>query len=136
MDLKSFISETLVAIAEGVALARGRAPVSAECREGEAGMPGAVDPAAPKTRVTQVEFDIALTVSEETDRTGNRKAGFGIKLVEGSIGSASGSRKRDESISRIAFAVPLALPASFGDCRACPMVPRRSAAGSQFPGEA
>jgi hypothetical protein len=114
MDLRSFVSETLVSIAEGVALARRHRIDSAA-----AGWPARpLLPAAPDTlpdsAMTEVRFDIALTVSEEAGRSGSRKAGLNIRLAEGSLGSETASRKSDETVSRIAFAVPLRLPAAAG----------------------
>jgi hypothetical protein len=114
MDLRSFVSETLVSIAEGVALARRQRIDSPAPGCPTRPLLTPAPDTLPDSALTEVRFDIALTVADEAGRSGSRKAGLNIRLAEGSLGSETASRKRDEIVSRIAFAVPLRLPTEAG----------------------
>jgi hypothetical protein len=113
MDLKSFVAETLVQIVEGVADAQKRI---AELDVGAAVNPGRVSQTAQQklAEPSAVEFDVAVTVSDESaTRAGvGASAGF-LSVVSAKLdakGEASDSFK-NEAVSRIQFAVKLAQPA-------------------------
>ena len=55
----------------------------------------------------QIEFDIAVTLSEESTAQG--QIGGGIKVVSGRYGKGRGSKL--ENISRLSFSIPVAYPA-------------------------
>ena len=117
MDLKTFVSETLTQIAEGVA--------DAQARIRAANIPAAVNPSY-RTANSQrdyadespVEFDVAVVVSEESaEATGGKAAGsVGVIAVltakaSAEIESKSTGSHRNETASRIRFSVKLAQPA-------------------------
>lgn len=102
MNLKDFVANTLAEIVEG-------------CKEADsrvAGHGGSVNP-LPRGRVIDtlswrgvplqsVEFDVAVTAAEESEVSG------GVKVVGMRVGGAS--TESSTSISRVRFAVPLAMP--------------------------
>lgn len=112
MDLKNFVAETLVQIVEGVADAQKRiealgvgAAVNAQYVH-----PGSRRIATPRP----VEFDVAVTVTDETAS----KAGVGASAGFLSVVSARVDGKsetsdtvRNEAVSRIQFSVNISQPA-------------------------
>lgn len=110
MDLKDFVSQTLVQIVEGV--------VSASARVSELG--GAVSPdynaktegALGRSRdgksrpVQAVEFDVAVVAGTES----SMEAGGGLKISVISVGAKGSGTDREQTTSRIQFVVPLQLP--------------------------
>jgi hypothetical protein len=103
MDLETFIAETLRQIVKGVETAQQhedckRAAINAECPEGYTG---------PVTKPRIIEFDVAITVSEGTEKQG--KGNIGVASILGLGGQAS-STTANSSISRIKFSVPVVLP--------------------------
>ena len=113
MNLRDFISETLIQIAEGVKDAQGKFSAhgarinpkitSAASRASEHGLISASGSAA-----QLVHFDVALTT---TDGTGT-KGGIGVFAGAVSLGSSGQSKTENSSISRVQFIVPLVLPES------------------------
>jgi hypothetical protein len=111
MDLKSFVAETLVQIIEGVA--------DAQKRIHALGVGAAVNPnhipvgAERLTKASPVQFDVAVTVSDESAS----KSGVGASAGFLSVISAKVDAKaeetdaiRNEAVSRIQFTVSLAQP--------------------------
>jgi hypothetical protein len=104
MDLKSFISSTLVQIQEGVQDAIDQTT--------EKGLEGSVNPKYtvsnnPSLGQTQdVKFDIAVTASDE-DKAG---VNGGIKVVGISFGGDASSTTKMSQISRIQFSIPVTPP--------------------------
>jgi len=110
MDLKDFVSQSLIQIVEGV--------VSASSRVAELG--GAVSPeynaktegALGRSRdgksrpVQAVEFDVAVVAGSESSMEG----GGGLKISVISIGAKGSGTDREQTTSRIQFVVPLQLP--------------------------
>ncbi|TSA39615.1 hypothetical protein D4R30_00825 [archaeon] len=102
MDLETFIAETLRQIVKGVRTAQQHE----DCK-------GATinPPTAPgqnhRLLVKQIEFDVALTVSEGSEKQG--KGNIGIASVFG-IGGQANSTTASSSVSRIKFEVPVVLP--------------------------
>jgi len=107
MDLKEFITETIVQIQEGVqdAIER-RSSIS------DAG--GAINPVflTPETYAygdklrQMVEFDVAITVSDRT--TGEGKAGLKVWSLE--IGGGASKSAEQSTVSRIKFSIPVIPP--------------------------
>jgi hypothetical protein len=116
MDLKTFVSETLTQIVEGVSAAQDRI---AEAGIEAAVNPGIVGPDAARKigRPSPVEFDVAVVVAEESSAASGEKAkasaGF-ISVVSlkaaGQLESERSSGARNETTSRIRFTVQLAQP--------------------------
>jgi hypothetical protein len=117
MELKDFVAQSLTQIAQGVVEAQDNlAPLGAKANprmrrlftqgeknyasigeaEGDGGNP-----------VLMVSFDVAVTTTEGTKTQGR------ISVVTGilSLGSAGATDKGNAAASRIAFQVPLLLPA-------------------------
>lgn len=110
MDLKDFVSQTLVQIVEGV--------VEASTRVAELG--GAVSPsynanptnAIGRSRdgqslpVHAVDFDVAVVAGSES----SMEAGGGMKISVFSASAKGSEKDREQTTSRIQFVVPLQLP--------------------------
>src|SRR3546814_5477166 len=102
MDLKTFISSTLVQIVEGVAEAQGQVAAHGSAR---------INPAGDDANYTEpkdVAFDIAVTVKESA--SGGGKAGISVAMFK--IGGGAEATAASEAISRIKFSIPLSLPIS------------------------
>jgi len=101
MDLKAFVSETLVQIIAGVDDAIGRVrDVSAT---------GKVNPqweSSHHGKVQDVEFDVAVTVTEKSGREG----GAGLKVAMFQAGAKGESTTENVAINRVRFTVPVAVP--------------------------
>lgn len=114
MDLKTFVSETLTQIVDGVADAKQRL---------EAGETGArINPVRRDSsnrphpsEATPVEFDLALTVTQQTAETstarGDAKAGI-VSVFQAKVGAdlAASSGNQSQEVSRVKFTVMLAQP--------------------------
>lgn len=96
MDLKTFVRTTISQIIEGVDEAIAALPKGSSAR---------INPAvshANYSKPENVEFDVAITVMESSQKEGK----LGIKVL-----SASGESKSEtESASRIKFCVPVSVP--------------------------
>ena len=94
MDIKTFVSESLTQILQGVEQAQ------ANCKEGSV-----INPASGSNLVDmkQVEFDIAVTVEKGSETKG------GIAVFGGviNLGSQGQSKDSNTSVSRIKFSVPI-----------------------------
>lgn len=111
MDLRTFVSETLQQIAEGIADAKaaiGALDIDARVN------PGFVGEAEP----TEVAFDVALTVSSDKQSASGEKASAAVGIVSvftakasGELTSAASGTERNEQVSRVKFSVKLAQPA-------------------------
>lgn len=118
MELKDFISQTLIQIVEGVA----EAQVQTRATEGYIDQRDRVNPRlmeradhAPKGKyytsqvgelVQMVKFDVAVT----TERSSDAKAGGGIRVAGVGFGGDVSASDKDTSLSRVSFEVPLAFP--------------------------
>lgn len=101
MDLDEFVQSTIVQIMRGV---RAAADAAGEIDEAAAVNPRYANPHADDTKV---EFDVAITASGQNDAGGAAKVKvWGVASMEG------GGRhvERHETISRVRFAVSVALP--------------------------
>lgn len=107
MELKEFISETLVQIQEGVQDAIAR-------RSFIKGSAGAISPvfgpsmdAVGMDHVHKVEFDVAVTVTDKIG--GGGKAGIKVWGLE--LGGEGSKSAEQSTVSRIKFAIPIIPPA-------------------------
>ena len=117
MDLKTFVSETLTQIVEGVA--------DAQLRIAEGGSNACVNPTKvfsgeqhKRAEPRPVEFDVALVVEAESTDKSSAKAGGSVGFLSivsaratGELGSETAGSSRSESTSRVRFTVNLAQPA-------------------------
>jgi hypothetical protein len=108
MELKEFVSETLVQILAGVQDAISR-------RLAAPGSLGAINPvfgldagAAGPDHIQKVEFDVAVTVTDKAG--GGGKAGIKVFSIE--LGGEAGKSTEQSIVSRIKFAVPVIPPVS------------------------
>ena len=70
---------------------------------------GAINPRQPsanRTAPTNVEFDVAVTVTEASDTGGEAK----LSVAWLNVGGGMSSSYQNQAISRIRFVVPVALP--------------------------
>jgi hypothetical protein len=111
MDLKDFISQTLVQIAEGVNESGpriqelgGQVNPHLMSDHKEMGRHGIIWGGGRAVHV--VSFDVALTVNSGT----GTKGGIGIFAGAVNLGSSGESRAENSSVSRVSFTVPLSLP--------------------------
>lgn len=106
MELKDFISQTLVEIQTGVqdAIAKTRATNIA----------GVINPVwgtvvdISRQDVQKVDFDIAVTVSDKTAGEANA----GIQVVGIKIGGGASGVTETSNISRVRFSIPIVPPVS------------------------
>jgi hypothetical protein len=108
MEIKDFVSQSLMQIMEGVKDAQSKSP-------------GIINPIVPlsdseqKQHVTinqsilqSVEFDIAVTVFTE----GTQKGGIAVFAGFGGLGGQKQSGYSDTVVSRLKFTVPVVFPQS------------------------
>ena len=108
MELREFISESLKQIIAGVKQARDYAKGDeARINPSVTPRPGSLYHMASNTHLQDIEFDVAVTVTEEKEKAGK------ISVLAGIFGGEAGgqSRASNASISRIKFSVPVVLPA-------------------------
>ena len=112
MDLKSFVSQTLIEIVEGVNEARSLVKSMDTGANINPSFAGDVPKLTGAYHIGHgdmaqcVEFDVALTVTEGT----NTKGGIGVVSGVINLGSSGQSRNENVAVSRIKFIVPLGLP--------------------------
>jgi len=107
MDLKEFITETIVQIQEGVQDAIKR-------RSSTDDAAGAINPVFFKrdhnpynsTLRQMVEFDVALTVSDKSGREGKA----GLKVWSLDLGGGASKSAERSTVSRIKFSIPIVPP--------------------------
>lgn len=111
MDIKDFIKETMVQIVEGVegineALETKGAYIASKQVVGE-GVNVKVEKDKTTRNLVKVEFDLAVTVTNIEDN----KIGTGLSIASlFSLGATSEGKNTNQEVSRIKFALPLALP--------------------------
>lgn len=115
MDLQSFIQASIVQIANGIAGANGELkqigavvnPRNLYPDKNGAPNYGYIGSKGDAPRLVEfVEFDVAISVSQESEKGGN------IGLMVGALGIGVGGKSADEnsSVSRIKFKLPVAWP--------------------------
>ena len=115
MQLKDFVSQTLIQIAEGVGEEQRMTAESVGMVNPKIGslfvnsQTGGTNMAlgwtASRDLINMVSFDVAVTA---TDGTGT-KGGIGIVIGAVALGSQGNSETRNEAVSRVQFKVPFAL---------------------------
>lgn len=95
MDLKEFVSATLVQIMEGVT----------DAQEKTKGSGGRIVPRR-ESEASIVKFDVAVFAKEEA--AGGAKAGLSVLGVKAGVGGSTGASK--EATNRVQFGVPCRLP--------------------------
>ena len=123
MDLRSFVTETLVQIVDGVSEAKKQIEAGASNARIN---PDEVYPHQQKKsgRASAVEFDVALTVAEETMDAEKEKVGARAGLLSvvslGASAEINGERSgsaKNETVSRVRFTVMLAQPSDLTEKR-------------------
>ncbi|MDO6804004.1 hypothetical protein Q4595_16280 [Wenyingzhuangia sp. 1_MG-2023] len=101
MELDIFITKTINSVVKGVADSQNESKEKGAC----------VNPVMRaygnhKPTITNLEFDIAITSSSETENQING----GISVVNISLGGKSSDKDIEKSISKVKFSVPIILP--------------------------
>ena len=133
MNLKEFVSETIVQIIEGVIDANDRtkqygavvSPNIAGSQEHGAkhGFVASKDGAA-----QMIHFDVALEAKEGT----GTKGGIGVVTGIFSLGSAGQSSAESSTVSRVKFGVPIVLPGEHR--KTAPLLSCEMQSGADLPG--
>jgi hypothetical protein len=103
MDLLHFVRTTLVQIVEGVSTASKQLWLQ--------GSGAVVNPRDPRYLITEprdVEFDVALTVTNSTDLDGEAR----IKIASFAVGGGGGKSTQNQAVSRVRFAIPVSFPST------------------------
>ena len=116
MELHTFISSTLVQIAQGIENANKQLegtralvnPRNVHPVEGKgSSVYGYLNTKKKFYKVVQrIDFDVAVTAEAGTET----KGGVGIQVGSIGIGTQGKSEKANSSVSRIAFSIPMVLP--------------------------
>jgi hypothetical protein len=115
MELKEFVSQTLIEIVQGVRSAQINvrsmgASVSPRMKLIKKGNPSWIgitnEPFGWDSPVLPVEFDVALTVIKGK----GSQSGIGVVLGAVGIGGRRESKSSDERENRVRFVIPLSLP--------------------------
>lgn len=116
MDLKEFISESIVEIVEGIVDAQSRIKsddaliipsvqnVFTQSQSGGTNLAIGWDKKG--NMIHSVEFDVAVTSSEGTET----KGGIGVVAGIVALGSQGKSLENNQSISRLKFRIPISFP--------------------------
>jgi hypothetical protein len=110
MELKDFISATLIEIQSGV-----QAAIDQTIKDK---IGGAINPSWGGTKdinaslIEKVQFDIAVTVADKT--SGSAEAG--IKVVGIKIGGGGSGTTETSNVSRIQFSIPIVPPVTTISC--------------------
>ena len=118
MQLRDFVSQTLIQVVQGVADAQAQtakdgALVNPEIKNlfvksQSGGTNLALGWSKEGELVNMVSFDVAVTATEGT----GTKGGIGIVIGSVALGSQGSSEEKNEAISRVQFRIPLALRAA------------------------
>lgn len=121
MELKSFVSQALSSIVEGVVEAQATASKhgasinpSGLMRSTQTVSTDAVWDNTTNNYARLVSFDVAVTVEEGT--TTNAKIGVVAGILN--LGAGGASANKEQAVSRIQFAVPVLLPVVAGPVQA------------------
>jgi hypothetical protein len=107
MDLETFIAETLRQIVKGVQMAQR----CEDCQDAKI-VPNSIENKRAGTttfleeRIEQIAFDVAVTVTEGSEK----KGGIGVFTGAFGIGGQANANTANNSVSRIKFSVPVVLP--------------------------
>ena len=116
MDLKQFVSTTLTQIVEGVE----DAMISIAQMGNNAQVNPTIVNASDEKKITPasaVEFDVALTVTDEGKQSAGTKAGASVGILSvvsfrgsGSVENGETTTKASQNVSRVKFTVMLSQP--------------------------
>jgi hypothetical protein len=101
MDLKTFVQTTLVQIVEGV-----EGAISQIARSGKNAKINPFPAHGNHSDAKDVDFDVAVTVTDSKSGSG----GAGIRIASFQIGGQGEVTVQSHAVSRIKFAVPVAIP--------------------------
>ena len=110
MNLKEFVSETLVQLVDGVIEAQARTKDKKAIinprliANSTTGKIGVFDTSGAPAQM--IQFDVALTAMEGT----GTKGGIGVVAGLFTIGSTGQSQAESSTVSRVKFSVPVSLP--------------------------
>ena len=116
MELKDYVSETLVQIAEGIISAKEKLdgkdviinPNPTFGSNGEFWIGKNQEHGVVERRVQMIEMNIATTVTESTEGNGGAKVGIGVLNIGTGI-KESGEQK---NVNSVKFAIPICLPST------------------------
>lgn len=104
MELREFIKDTLVEIKSGVHDANLEfAKQAGRTLGNDFTAPFVLDAHNRTTGYSYVNFDVAVTVSSESTKSG----GAGIKIAVASIGGEAGTTATQQNVTRIKFSVSI-----------------------------
>lgn len=103
LDIKDFIAETLGQIAQGVSAAAS----SVNSNNGICMVSPAAAPTSYEHNTREVQFDIALTVIDDSAAAGGGK----VKVLGVQLGAEASTSKQNSTVSRIQFSVPIGFKA-------------------------
>lgn len=109
VDLKDFVRDSIVGIVDGVAEAQQNIASKAMVNPGHRALPAGALYFPGKTGLVplqEIKFDLAVTAASED--SGGAKIGFLVGVFGGG-GEISG-KDSQQTVSRLRFAVPVALP--------------------------
>jgi hypothetical protein len=110
MQLSEFVAETIRAIVAGIVNAQGAAAEAGAVvnPDGVIRSKGDDSPCliGDARMIREVEFDVAVTAGD-SEKSG---VGGGVTLSVLSFGAKSESERRDSTVTRVRFSVPLVLP--------------------------
>lgn len=108
MDLRKFIAETLTQIIGGISDAQANMIEFQKGKDSDYTAPYVnPNPASENhKKLSDIEFDVAVTVSEGSSAEG----GGGLSVMGVSIGGKGASEQRNSSVSRIKFTIPVSYP--------------------------
>lgn len=105
MELKKFVSESLTQIIDGVKDAQEKTEKSG-ARINPKFTPKVPEVMKYQHRIKEIDFDVAVTVQEES----GIKSGAGVAFGPVVIGTRADAKSSDGSLSRIKFTVPVIYP--------------------------
>jgi hypothetical protein len=114
VDLKDFVRDSIVGIVDGVAEAQQKIASKAMINPGHRSLPAGALYFPGKTGLVplqEIGFDLAVTAASED--SGGAKVGFLVGVFGG--GAAMGGKDSQQTVSRLRFAVPVALPETLGN---------------------
>jgi len=113
MELKDFITATLVEINQGVQASIEQLKeqdISCAINPAWVGDKGTIDSHHVDSHLQKVDFDIAVTTENSNSNTEKGAIKGGIKVIAGSIDKTNTDKDLDSKTSRIKFSVPFIPP--------------------------
>lgn len=107
MNLDVFINQVLVSIANGVSETQELLKETNAIVNPSIVKDGYIDNRGNR-KVTDISFDVAVTVKEE----GDNEKGAKVNVAMLSLGGGINTKTTNEVVSRISFSIPIALPVS------------------------